>query len=273
MQHKTIAFIGAGNMSRAIISGMHAAGYPSDKIYASNPSPAKLEALKQDFAIHITQDNAEAVSQADVVVLAVKPQLMAQMCEDLRQKADLRNKLFVSIAAGIRAERLQQMLGGDYPLVRTMPNTPSALGKGMTGLYAGDDVSQLDKTYAGQLMESVGEVVWVEQESGIDTVIAAAGSSPAYFFLFLEAMQHKAVELGIDNLTARKLVQQAMLGAAEMVCHNPNLELDQLRAQVTSKGGTTAKAIEHFQQEGLEKTIGDAMQAAVDRANEMSDQF
>ena len=273
MQHRTIAFIGAGNMSRAIISGMHTSGYPTDKIYAANPSLPKLQALEQNFGVNITQDNAEAVNQADVVVLAVKPQLMEQMCRDLQSNVALEGKLFVSIAAGLPCRRLKQMLGGDYPVIRTMPNTPSALGKGMTGLYAENGVSPQDRDFAQQLMQSVGEIAWVTQESGIDAVIAAAGSSPAYFFLFLEAMQQKAQDLGFDNLTARKLVQQAMLGAAEMVCHNPHLELSELRAQVTSKGGTTAKAVEHFQQQGLEKVIADAMQAAVDRAQEMSDQF
>ena len=273
MQHRTIAFIGAGNMSRAIISGMHASGYPTDKIYAANPSLPKLQALEQDFGINITQDNAKAVNQADVIVLAVKPQLMEKMCQDLQGNVSLEGKLFVSIAAGIPSKRLKQMLGGDHPVIRTMPNTPSALGKGMTGLYADETVLQQDRTYAEQLMQSVGEVAWVAEESGIDAVIAAAGSSPAYFFLFLEAMQQKAQELGFDDATARKLVQQAMLGAAEMVCHNPNLELSELRAQVTSKGGTTAKAVEHFQQQGLDRIVADAMQAAVDRAQEMSDQF
>lgn len=273
MQHKNVAFIGAGNMSRSIISGLVTSGYPADKITASNPSMPKLDALHQAFSINITQDNAKAVADADVVVLAVKPQLMEQVCQDLAQATDLSGKVFVSIAAGLPVERLQTMLGGEYPVIRTMPNTPSALGKGMTGLYASERVLNEDKTFAGELMSAVGEVVWVEEESGIDGVIAAAGSSPAYFFLFLESMQAKAEELGFDHDTARKMVQQAMLGAAEMVCHNPQLELSELRAQVTSKGGTTAKAVEYFQQHGLPEMVGNAMQAAVDRAKEMSEQF
>lgn len=273
MQQKTIAFIGAGNMTRAIISGMCASGYTPNKIIASNPSREKLDRLKDDFSVNITQDNGQAAQQADAIVLAVKPQLMKQMCAKLAEQTDLSDKLFISIAAGIPAQRLKQMLGGDYSLVRTMPNTPSALGKGMTGLYADNSVSEQDRLFSEQLMRSIGDIAWVNEESGIDGVIAAAGSSPAYFFLFLEAMQSKTEALGFDKQTARTLVQQAMLGAAEMVCHNPDLELSELRAQVTSKGGTTAKAIEYFQQQGLEQTIANAMQAAVDRASEMSDQF
>lgn len=273
MQQRNIAFIGAGNMSKAIISGLISAGYSASHVMASNPSTDKLVALEQSLGIQYTQDNNVALNWADTIVLAVKPQLMEVVCQDLAKHADLHDKLFISIAAGISNQRLQQMLGGTYPLVRTMPNTPSALGKGMTGLYANDDVSEQDKSFAGYLMSCVGEIAWVEQESQIDAVIAAAGSSPAYFFLFLEAMQNEAMQQGFDKDTARKLVQQAMLGAAEMVCHNPDLELSELRAQVTSKGGTTAKAIESFQDNDLSTLVAQAMRAAVARAKEMSAQF
>lgn len=272
MQHRKIAFIGAGNMTRSIISGLVNNAYPAHLITASNPSLGKLTALQSDFGINITQQNSEAAETAEVIVLAVKPQLMEQVCKKLQQQ-DLNNKLFVSIAAGITTSRLQQMLGGNFALVRTMPNTPSALGKGMTGLFADNRVEPLDKTYAADLMAQVGEIAWVESESMIDGVIAAAGSSPAYFFLFLEAMQKESQRQGFDQQTARLMVQQAMLGAAEMVCHNPHLELSELRTQVTSKGGTTAKAIESFQQQDLEKIVANAMQAAVTRAEEMAQQF
>ena len=273
MEQRSIAFIGAGNMSKAIISGMVGNGYDADNIVASNPSPGKLTALKQAFGINTTQDNHLAVQSAQVIVLAVKPQLMETVCQDLAEHCDLSNKLFISIAAGINSQRLLEMLGGTYALVRTMPNTPSALGKGMTGLYCDQSLSDNDRQFAADVMNSVGDIVWVEKESQIDGVIAAAGSSPAYFFLFLEAMQKEAINMGFDQQTARTLVQQAMLGAAEMVCHNQQLELSELRAQVTSKGGTTAKAIECFQQHGLEDTVAKAMQAAVKRAQEMSELF
>lgn len=273
MQTRTIAFIGAGNMSRAIISGLVADDYPAQNIIAANPSEGKLDALQADFGIRITQDNADAVAQADVVVLAVKPQIMQQMCVDLQSHCDFSGKLFVSIAAGINSARLLEMLGGDYPLVRTMPNTPSALGKGLTGLYADASLEGVHREFATQMMSAVGETVWVDEEHQIDGVIAAAGSSPAYFFLFLEAMQEEALRMGFDKPTARLMVQQAMLGAAEMVCHNPELELNELRAQVTSKGGTTAKAIETFQHHNLATIVAKAMQAAVARAQQMSEQI
>lgn len=273
MQHRDIAFIGAGNMSRSIISGMCANGYPSKNITASNPSLPKLSALEEDFAIRITQQNQQAVAQAQVIVLAVKPQLMEQMCADLTAGCDISGKLFISIAAGITSKRLSEMLGGHANIVRTMPNTPSSLGKGMTGLYAPTNVSSEDKDYAGQLLALVGEITWVESENLINGVIAAAGSSPAYFYTFLEAMQKEAEHQGFDHQTARLLVQQAMLGAAEMVCHNPDLEIGELRAQVTSKGGTTAKAVEHLQNNGIDTLVSGAMRAVVTRAEEMANLF
>lgn len=273
MQERTIAFIGAGNMSSAIISGMVGAGYDPQAIIASNPSEGKLIALHDKLAIQCTTDNRKALSQAQTIVLAVKPQIMEAVCRELADNCDLSGKLFISIAAGITQQRLQHMLGGQYPLVRTMPNTPSALGKGMTGLYADESVKTQDREFADYVMSRVGETVWVEQESQIDGVIAAAGSSPAYFFLFLEAMQTEAQNQGFDKDTARKMVQQAMLGAAEMVCHNPDLELSELRAQVTSKGGTTAKAIACFQDHNLQNIVAEAMRAAVVRAKEMSEQI
>jgi pyrroline-5-carboxylate reductase len=273
MQHRKIAFIGAGNMTRSIISGLVNNDYPAHLITASNPSIDKLSALQADFIINVTQENNEAVDTADVIVLAVKPQLMQQVCAKLALEQNLSGKLFVSIAAGITTSRLQQMLGGAFPIIRTMPNTPSSLGKGMTGLFADINIDKIDKQYAADLMSQVGKIAWVEKESMIDGVIAAAGSSPAYFYLFLEAMQTEAERQGFDHATARLMVQQAMLGAAEMVCHNPHLELSELRTQVTSKAGTTAKAIESFQQQGLEQVVSIAMQAAVKRAKEMAKQF
>ncbi len=144
MQHRKIAFIGAGNMTRSIISGLVNNAYPANLITASNPSIGKLSALQTDFAINVTQDNKQAVDVSDVIVLAVKPQLMQQVCAKLAQQ-DLNGKLFVSIAAGIPTTRLQQMLGGSFPVIRTMPNTPSTLGKGMTGLFADITIDKIDK--------------------------------------------------------------------------------------------------------------------------------
>ncbi len=273
MQNRTIAFIGAGNMTNAIVSGLVTNQYDHLCITASNPTMPKLTALAEKLQINVTQSNEEACQQADVIVLAVKPQLMESVCKKLSASVNMQNKLIISIAAGISAKRLSEMLSGASNIVRVMPNTPSALGKGMSGLFASDAVSKSDKEFADYVMSMVGETLWVEKESDIDIVIAAAGSSPAYFFLFLELMQKEAMNLGLGKDASRLLVQQAMLGSAEMVCHNPNLELSELRAQVTSKGGTTAKAVESFQNDNLEQIIARAMQAAISRAKEMSTLF
>lgn len=275
MQHKrTIAFIGAGNMSRSIIAGLIQAGYPAGRITAANPSRPKLDALADQFGIRITQSNAEAAREAEVIVLAVKPQLMAGMLSALvSELGTLEGKLLVSIAAGIKVERLQAMAGGHGRIVRTMPNTPSLLGLGMTGLYAPPGIAQDDRDFAEQMMQSVGKTLWTEQEAGINGVIAAAGSAPAYFFLFMQAIAEEAEAMGFSPEQARLLVQQTALGAAAMVERNPDLSLQTLREQVTSKGGTTAEAIKTFQEQGLMPLTARAMQAAVARAGEMETLF
>lgn len=272
MQSRKIAFIGAGNMTRCIISGLVKNGYDAKCIIASNPSTPKLDGLSAEFGIRTTQNNNEACEFADVIVLSVKPQVMEAVTAEFSASL-LTGKLFVSLAAGLPVSRLHQMLGSTYPLIRVMPNTPSLLGKGMAGLFADKNIEQSDKEFAQQMMNAVGKTIWVESEGGINTVIAAAGSSPAYFFLFLEAMQQEAIAMGIGKSEARLLVEQAMLGSAEMVCHNPDLELSELRAQVTSKGGTTAEAIATFEEVGLRTLVQSAMQAAVNRAEEMAKQI
>ncbi|WP_456296276.1 pyrroline-5-carboxylate reductase [Vibrio sp. AK197] len=272
MEHKKITFIGAGNMARSIISGMIANGYPAELITATAPSQATRDSLANQYAINTTDDNLAAAKQAEVIVLAVKPQMMATVAEGL-QSVDYSDKLVISIAAGINAARFDEMFATKLTLVRVMPNTPSLIGKGMSGLYAPNTVTSTDRQFAGDLMSLVGEICWVEQESGINNVIAAAGSAPAYFFLFMEAMQKEAIAQGFDAQTARNLVQQAALGAAEMVVANPDTELSTLREQVTSKGGTTAEALRTFNQHHISDIVASAMQAAVTRAEEMEKLF
>ena len=273
MQARKLSFIGAGNMPRSIINGLVSGGYDAKLITASNPSTAKLVALKKDFGINTTQSNSEACDKGDVVILSVKPQIMANTCADLIDQISLDGKIMVSIAAGISTKRLIEMLGGYDKVVRTMPNTPSSLNKGMTGLYAPESVSQIDRDFVTFVMDHVGKTLWVARDSQINTVIAAAGSSPAYVFLFAQAMQDEAMKMGLDKGAARLLVQQAILGSAEMICHNPGLELSELRAQVTSKGGTTHEAVCTLQNNNLEAIVSKAMQAAVARAEEMSSDF
>ncbi|GEM81042.1 pyrroline-5-carboxylate reductase [Vibrio superstes] len=269
---RNIAFIGSGNMASSIIAGLLDSGYPANALTTTAPSQQSRDRISKRFSITATSDNRAAVTQADVIVLSVKPQIMSEVLAEL-SGIDFSNKLLISIAAGITVPRLQSMLGQDADFVRVMPNTPSLLGLGMSGLYAPQQISEKDKAFAGELMQAVGKICWVESESKINSIIAAAGSSPAYFFLFMEAMQQEAIAQGFDKDTARMLVQQSAIGAAQMVAENPELELATLRQQVTSKGGTTAEAIATFNQHQLSDTVATAMQAAVKRAQEMESLF
>lgn len=241
MKHRNITFIGAGNMARAIIAGLVAGGYPAKMISVCAPSAKNRDALAAEFGVISSDDNIAEAKTAEVIVLAVKPQLMAAVCQPLQENIDFTGKLVLSIAAGVQVERFYALLGDNLNLVRIMPNTPSLVGKGMSGLYAPQQVSQDDRDFTASLMSSVGKVCWVDDENGINSVIAAAGSAPAYFFLFMEAMQQEAERLGFDSETARMLVQQAASGATALVEANPQLPLSTLREQVTSKGGRRPK--------------------------------
>lgn len=273
MQHRKIAFIGAGNMARAIIAGLVSGGYPAQLISVCAPSAQRRDALAAEFGVLSSNDNLACAAQAEVVVLAVKPQMMADVCQPLQQGVDFGDKLVLSIAAGVSVTRFYQLLGTGLNLVRIMPNTPSLVGKGMSGLYAPAQVNEDDRAFTGELMSSVGKICWLSQEQQINGVIAAAGSAPAYFFLFMEAMQQETERLGFDSATARILVQQAASGAAALVEANAETPLATLREQVTSKGGTTAAALRIFNEQHLTATVAAAMQAAIQRAQEMEQQL
>jgi pyrroline-5-carboxylate reductase len=273
MSVKKISFIGAGNMTKAIIEGLVANGYKAEHIMASNPSRPKLDILANELNIHITQDNAEAIAFADVVIMAVKPQLMETVCKDMLSRATVDDKLVISIAAGISAKRFSEMLGGHERVVRVMPNTPSSLGQGMSGIYAPSNVTQQDAEFTAYIMDHVGKTLIVAREDDIDTVIAAAGSSPAYFFLIAQCMQEEAIKMGLTADDARLLVQQAMLGSAQMMVANPDVSLETLRKNVTSKGGTTAEAVASLQKNNIAHILSDAMRSAVKRASQMTQEF
>ena len=272
MTQAKVCFIGAGNMTRSIISGLVKHGYPSTLIHATNPSQGTLDALQHDFAIEVSNDNAVAAQAADVIVLSVKPQLMEDVCGALSH-LDLANKLIITIAAGIPAARYQQYFKQPITLIRTMPNTPTQIGYGMTGIYAEDNISAEHKAICETLMQSGGKTVWVDTEEGLNQVIALSGSSPAYFFLFIESMIASGIKMGMAEDKARLLAEQAALGAAQMVIQNQQLSLETLRTNVMSKGGTTAKAVETFQQGDLAGLVDKAMNNCVARAQEMAKMF
>ncbi|RLV58261.1 pyrroline-5-carboxylate reductase [Parashewanella curva] len=267
-----ICFIGSGNMTRSIVSGLVSSGYSTELIETTNPSLPKLEAMKADFGVKVSQDNEQAVKNSDVVVLGVKPQLMQSVCEALSH-LDLSKKLIITIAAGIPCQRYHDYFKQQINLIRTMPNTPTQIGVGVTGIYAPAEITDTQKQCCESIMKTGGEVVWVDEESELNQVIALAGSSPAYFFLFMEAMIEAGEKMSLPKEQVGLMVQQAALGAAEMVKQNPNLSAAQLRQNVTSKGGTTAKAIETFEQGGIRSLVDNAMTNCINRAEEMEKLF
>jgi pyrroline-5-carboxylate reductase len=264
-----IVFIGAGNMARALISGLLADGTPPDRIIAADPSIEKCQVLSGMTGIRTLQDNREAAALADVLVLAVKPQVLKQVAREIAEQTQERRPLVISIAAGVRCDSLQTWLGGEVALVRTMPNTPAMIRAGATVLYATDGVSEEQRGQAESLMRAVGLVQWIADESLMDAVTALSGSGPAYHFLIMEAMESAARELGLPAETAHLLTLQTAFGAARMA-----LESDEppetLRARVTSPGGTTERAVQRLEAGGIRDLFGEALQAARDRSVELS---
>ncbi|MBD3897679.1 pyrroline-5-carboxylate reductase [Halomonas sp. ML-15] len=270
--HKTIAFIGAGNMASAIFGGMIDGGYPAAAIIATSPDETMLAPLRERYGIRTQTDNATAVSEADVVVLAVKPQIMRQVCEPLRKTVQDRKPLIVSVAAGLEAATLEGWLGGELAVIRCMPNTPSLVGAGASGLFANSRVSAEQRELAGELLSAVGLVEWVEEEALLNAVTAVSGSGPAYFFLFFEAMEEAGVKLGLPRETARRLALQTGFGAASMALQSEH-EPAQLKRNVMSPQGATERAIQHFEDAELRQIVEGAMQACAARAQEMAKDF
>ncbi|MFP4137492.1 MAG: pyrroline-5-carboxylate reductase [Halomonas sp.] len=267
-----VTFIGAGNMAGAIIGGMIESGFAADAITATSPDDDALAPLRERLGIHTATDNAAAVARADVVVLAVKPQIMRQVCEELRDAIQARRPLIVSVAAGLPAETLERWLGGELPVVRCMPNTPSLVGAGAAGLYANARVDAIQRRLASELMEAVGLVEWVDDEALLEAVTAVSGSAPAYFFLMFEAMEEAGARLGLPADTARRLAMQTAFGAARMAMASDRPPAE-LKRNVMSPGGTTERAIDHLEQAGLRTALAEAMVACAARAREMADEF
>ena len=272
MQTAKLAFLGAGNMSGSIIGGLINKGIPAENITATRRSAERLGELKAQFGIVTSGDNIAAVANNDVVVLGVKPQMMQALCEEIRDQVQTSKPLIVSVAAGLKAETLERWLGGNVAVVRTMPNTPSLLGCGATGLYANAQVSEIQKSLAQQLMQAVGLALWVDDEDQMDAVTAVSGSGPAYFFLAIEALQKAGEGVGLSAEVAEKLALQTALGAARMAAEG-ELDAGELRRRVTSPGGTTEQALNTFNDGGLTELYAKAVQAAANRGKELAEQL
>ena len=270
--HRQLVFIGAGNMARSLIGGLIGNDYPPGAITATDIDPQSLDAVRAEFVIHTTQDNLAATLEADVLVLAVKPQNMREVCEPLSAPVQSRVPLVVSIAAGVRVSDLDLWLGGGTAIVRCMPNTPALIKCGASGLFANRVVTEVQRDWAQSILSAVSRVVWVDTEDKIDAVTAVSGSGPAYFFLVIEAMQAAAQKLGLSAEQANTLVLETAFGATKMARESEH-DAATLRANVTSKGGTTAAALEVFENNALRELFAEAIQAAAARSAELGRQL
>jgi pyrroline-5-carboxylate reductase len=271
-----ITLIGGGNMARGLIGGLLGHGATAARIIVSDPYAGSRESLERDFGVRTTDDNHAAASNADVVVLAVKPQQMGPVARDLAPALS-QLPLVISVAAGIRASDLQRWLGPGIPIVRTMPNRPALIGAGASGLYAGEDVSVAQRALAEQVMGATGLCVWVESEADLDIVTALSGSGPAYFFRLAELMAEAAIAQGLEPATARQLAAQTLAGAGQLVAAEmasaTGIDLARMRAEVASKGGTTEAALQVFELRDIATMVAAAQAAAARRSQELADQF
>ncbi|RMF19643.1 MAG: pyrroline-5-carboxylate reductase [Gammaproteobacteria bacterium] len=264
-----ITFIGAGNMASAIIKGLLAKGFAADQISASCPEPAQLDTLSREYGIGTSTDNTAFTAQADIVILAVKPQVMAPVCEGLVDTVQQRRPLIISIAAGLSSGQIDQFLGGGLPVVRVMPNTPAQVGCGATGMFANAQVSPEQRSQAEAIFRAVGIVEWFEDEQQLHAVTALSGSGPAYGFLFIEALEDAAVSCGLNADQARRLAIQTLAGAAKLAAES-DLPPGELKRRVMSPGGTTEQAIRTFEAGGFEALVRKAVQAAWRRGFELA---
>jgi pyrroline-5-carboxylate reductase len=270
-QHR-YAFIGGGNMARSLIGGLIAGGVEPARICASDPVAAQRDSLSQGLKIKTTAVNAEAVADADVVILAVKPQDMRAVAQGLAGIVCNSRPLVISVAAGIRTADLMRWLDG-AAVVRTMPNRPALYGQGATGMFATPGITPAQRDLAAAVMSAVGVCVWVEEEAQLDVVTAVSGSGPAYFFLLMEILEQAGTDLGLPAQASRELAIATAWGSAYMAYHDRSTTAATLREQVTSKGGTTEAALKHLEAHQVRAIFSGAIKAAADRSAEMAALF
>jgi pyrroline-5-carboxylate reductase len=266
-----LTVLGGGNMGRALIGGLLRRGMRPEQIAVGESQESARERLARELGISATADNAAALRNADLVLLAVKPQDARSVLEPLAPRLQERRPLVLSIAAGVRVQRLRQWCGTGVPVIRAMPNGPALVGAGATGIFAPPEVGPAQRAMAGEIMQSVGEVVWVATEDALDAVTAVSGSGPAYYFLFTEILAQAGAHLGLEPEAARRL-SIATLHGAGLLAHGGDGDLARLRAEVTSKGGTTEAALRTLHAAGFEQLITRAVEAAARRSRELAEQ-
>ncbi|MDG0991857.1 MAG: pyrroline-5-carboxylate reductase [Luminiphilus sp.] len=269
---QTIGFVGAGNMASAIIGGLLSAGYDPKRLCAVDPSEAALAKLRALGLSELGTQPSQGFKNCELVVLAVKPQLMAAAAKGIKHHLSAHTAV-MSVAAGISVNALKtQLANASLPVVRCMPNTPALVGAGASGLFASPEITAEQRAGIESVMGVVGTTVWLEEENHIDVVTAISGSGPAYFFAFMEAMITAGEKLGLDQQTASQLTLQTALGAAKLATQGSDA-VSELRRNVTSPGGTTERALESFDQDNLAQLVDRGMQACLARAQEMAKEF
>jgi len=271
MSAKKIAFIGGGNMATSLIGGLISNGFDAANIHVSDPTLDTLTRLEKEFSVVTFSENLDAISHADIVVLAVKPQQLQSVLKQLSPVWN--NQLLISIAAGIRIDDMQRWLDDDHAaIVRVMPNTPSLVQAGASAMFANANVSNEQKQLTDEILAAVGLAVWVDEETKMDAVTALSGSGPAYFFLVMEAMEFAAKELGLSEDIAQQLCQQTAFGAAKMALASDDSPAV-LRQRVTSPGGTTERALHELEDGDLKGLFENALVAAALRSRELANQL
>ena len=265
-----ITFIGGGNMASAMIGGMLKRGFKPTELRVVELLAQTQQRLRHDFGVQVFDSPAEAVGDADVIVLAIKPQNMREAALSLAPL--LTDQLVVTIAAGIRAADLSRWLSGYGNIVRAMPNTPALVQAGITGLYAMPSVAEAGRATAQTLLQAVGDTLWFDNEAALDAVTALSGSGPAYVFYILEAMQEAGVALGLTPQATRSLALATFQGASLLAAQGGE-EFSELRTRVTSKGGTTERALQVMEAEGVKRALAQAILAAAERSRELGDQL
>lgn len=272
MTPHTIGFIGAGNMARSLAGGLLNNGWSAKHLLISDPDANQRQGAEQALGLKTFASNVDLAAAADILVLAVKPQSLRAVAEEIAATVQKKQQLVVSIAAGIRVDDIERWLGGNLPIVRVMPNTPALIGSGASGMYANARASDTQRDTAETVLRAVGVAVWVQDEALIDTVTALSGSGPAYFFLVMEVLEKAAIKHGLDPVTARLLTLETAFGAAKMALESgedPGL----LRRRVTSPGGTTEKAVQALEAGQAADIFENAVVAAIQRSRELADLF
>jgi pyrroline-5-carboxylate reductase len=269
MHQAKLAFIGAGNIANAIVSGLIAKGISPAHITVSDPLDEQLDQFRE-MGTGSTHDNRHAVEEADVVLLSVKPDKLPEVAKGIAESVKHKNPLVISVAAGVTLTSLSAWMGKGLALVRCMPNTPALVQLGASGLFANAHVSAAQRSLAEEIVNAIGISLWMDDESQLDTVTAISGSGPAYFFFIMEIMTQVGINLGLSSESSKKLVLQTALGAATMATQATD-DPAELRRRVTSPGGTTAAALESLQESKLGAILEAAIIAAQDRSIELSE--